>query len=361
MRILIIGGYGIFGGRLIELLDNEPRLTLFVGGRSAAKAASFIASRTGAKARLMTAPFDRDGDLTAQLSTTEPDLVVDASGPFQNYGDRPYRVVEACLHQGANYLDLADGSDFVGGIGAFDRQARDAGLFILSGVSSFPVLTAAAARQLSAGMSTVTAIRGGIAPSPYAVVGENVIRAIASYAGQPVQRRRDGAMSAGYPFTEHLRYTIAPPGHPPLESRSFSLVDVPDLRALALLWPQAKDIWMGAAPVPEMLHRGLAGLAWNVRTVVALGEQRDRGCREDEIGQDDDRRGARDEGSVVAHVSHQHEEGDTCAGAKNSCGAEDVQIFDDVVSHGCGPRAAATPLGGLPSCISPRTPGWWGR
>jgi len=199
------------------------------------------------------------------LASIAPDLAVDASGPFQNYGDRRYRVVEACLRQRINYLDLADGSDFVAGISAFDAKARDAGIYMLSGVSSFPVLTAAAVRRLSAGMSAVTAIRGGIAPSPYAVVGENVIRAIASYAGQPVQRMRGGSSDVGYPFTEQLCYTVAVPGYVPLEPRRFSLVDVPDLRALAVLWPKAKDIWMGAAPVPELLHRLLAGLAWLVR------------------------------------------------------------------------------------------------
>jgi hypothetical protein len=265
LKILVIGGYGIFGGRLVELLEGEPRLTLFIGGRSAAKANGFIASRTGAKARLLPAGFDRDGDAAAQLASIAPDIVVDASGPFQKYGDHPYRVVEACLRQRINYLDLADGSDFVAGISAFDAKAREAGIFMLAGVSSFPVLTAAAVRALSAGMSTVTAIRGGIAPSPFAVVGENVIRAIASYAGQPVQRIHNGAVSTGYPFTEQLRYTVAPPGYVPLEPRLFSLVDVPDLRALAEVWPQAKEIWMGAAPVPELLHRSLVALAWLVR------------------------------------------------------------------------------------------------
>ncbi len=28
LNVLIVGGYGIFGGRLVELLENEPRLTL---------------------------------------------------------------------------------------------------------------------------------------------------------------------------------------------------------------------------------------------------------------------------------------------------------------------------------------------
>jgi hypothetical protein len=265
LKILVIGGYGVFGGRIIELLDSEARFMLLVAGRSLAKANRFIASRSAAKTNLHPAVFDRDGDIDAQLASIAPDIVVDASGPFQNYGGRPYRVIEACLRHRINYLDLADGSDFVAGVSAFDAKAREAGIFILSGVSSFPVLTAAAVRALSHDMSTVTAIRGGIAPSPYAVVGENVIRAIASYAGQPVQRTHNGAVSAGYPFTEQLRYTIAPPGYVPLEPRLFSLVDVPDLRALAVLWPQAKEIWMGAAPVPELLHRCLMAFAWLVR------------------------------------------------------------------------------------------------
>jgi Domain of unknown function (DUF4166)/Saccharopine dehydrogenase NADP binding domain len=264
-KVFIVGGYGVFGGRLVELLENEPRLTLFVGGRSLAKAHDFVKSRVTAKARLIPVAFDRDGDVAAQLSVAGPNIVVDASGPFQNYADRPYRMVDACLKLGINYLDLADGSDFVAGIGAFDEQAREAGLYILSGVSSFPVLTAAAVRRLAAGMVAVAAIRGGIAPSPYAVVGENVIRAIASYAGRPVRRMRNGSFGVDHPFTAQLHYTIAPPGYVPLEPRLFSLVDVPDLRALAILWPGAKDIWMGAAPVPEALHRMLAAFAWLVR------------------------------------------------------------------------------------------------
>jgi hypothetical protein len=50
-----------------------------------------------------------------------------------------------------------------------------------------------------------------------------------------------------------------------LKSTLFSLVDVPDLRALAGLWPETRTIWMGAGPVPEILHRMLIALAWLVR------------------------------------------------------------------------------------------------
>jgi hypothetical protein len=77
--------------------------------------------------------------------------------------------------------------------------------------------------------------------------------------------KRAGQAATGYPFTETMRFVVAPPGRVPLESRLFSLVDVPDLRVLAQLWPEAGDIWMGAAPVPESLHRALIFLAWLVR------------------------------------------------------------------------------------------------
>ncbi len=87
MKILIIGGYGIFGARLVELLKNEPRLTLFVGGRSGAKATSFITTRIGARARLVSAPFDRDGDLAAALRRR--DVLASCAGAIRSRGSPP--------------------------------------------------------------------------------------------------------------------------------------------------------------------------------------------------------------------------------------------------------------------------------
>lgn len=265
MRILIVGGYGTFGGRIVELLEGESALTLIVAGRSMSSARVFCAGRGATSARLEPTRFDRDGDLDAQLSTLTPDIVIDASGPFQGYGEGAYRLVSACIGARIHYLDLADGSAFVDGVGAHDEAARQAGVYVLSGVSSFPVLTAAVVRRLAEPLARVDDVAGGIAPSPFAGVGANVIRAIASYAGRPVAHLGRTAKIIGRPFTQQRRYTIAPPGRLPLRSTLFSLVDVPDLRALSALWPQARRVWMGAGPVPEVLHRSLIFCAWLVR------------------------------------------------------------------------------------------------
>jgi hypothetical protein len=270
LTILILGGYGIFGGRLADLLADDPRLTLVVAGRSLEKAQAFCRQRP-ATACLVPVTLDRNGDLDAALVEIRPDILVDATGPFQVYGNDPYRLVKACLRHGIHYLDFADGSAFARGISAFDAEARAKNLFILSAVSSFPVLTAAVVRHLAADVVSVTDVEAGIAPSPYAGVGPNVIRAIASYAGRPLQLRRDGREQTAYGLTESRRFVIAAPGRLPLHSRRFSLVDVPDLTMIPDAMPDLRSIWVGAAPVPEIFLRALNGLATLVRRKLFPG------------------------------------------------------------------------------------------
>jgi hypothetical protein len=260
MKVLVVGGYGVFGGRLARLLADEPRLTLLLAGRSEDKARAFCDS-LASLSTLVPWRFNRDGDLDAQLAAAAPDLVVDASGPFQAYGERPWRLAQACIVAGVPYLDLADGSDFVAGISDLDAAAKARGVFVLSGVSTCPALTAAAVRRLTEGWSTVTSIKAGIAPTPWAGLGLSVVKAIAGYAGRPVPLLMFGRPSTGTALVWTRSRTIAPPGEIPLRVQHFSLVDTPDLRVLPPLYPGLQHIWFGAGPTPEILHRALNGMA----------------------------------------------------------------------------------------------------
>jgi len=76
-----------------------------------------------------------------------------------------------------------------------------------------------------------------------------------------VKLQRLGKQSHGVRLAESLRFTIAVPGRLPLRNIHFSLVDVPDLQVIPPEHPTMTDIWMGAGPVPEILHRILNLLA----------------------------------------------------------------------------------------------------
>jgi hypothetical protein len=264
MKILILGGYGSFGGRLAHLLADDARITLLIAGRSLQNAARFCDGLSGNAARVPLY-FERNGDIEQQLRDIMPDLLVDASGPFQQYGADPYRVVKACLACDIDYMDLADGADFVKGFPQFDQEARERGRFALTGVSSFPVLSAAVVRRLAHDMARVADVAAGVAPSPFAKVGVNVVAAIANYAGKPSAVLRDGKMVDAYPFTETMRYTIAPAGRLPLRNLRFAMVEVPDQHVLPQSWPGLRSIWVGAAVSPQIYTYMFGALAWLVR------------------------------------------------------------------------------------------------
>ena len=227
-KLLIIGGYGSFGGRLVRLLAHEPGLTLLVGGRSLHKAERFAANNSGC-ATLVPVEFDRDADVSAQISQLNPDIVIDASGPYQAYGDRPYRVATAAISIGAHYLDLADGTAFVLNIASLNDAALAKNVFVLGGASTCTVLTSAVARHLSKDLEHVESVTGGVSPSPFAGLGKSVARAVGHYAGKPVTVWRDGDLALDTAFTSTRRFTIAPPGYlpmPPLTAGSQIEIDM---------------------------------------------------------------------------------------------------------------------------------------
>lgn len=259
MKVLILGGYGVFGGRLAELLSDEARFELIIAGRSIEKAAKFCAAFKGA-ATVVPLALDRD-DIAVKLPKINPDVIVDASGPFQAYGDTPYGVVEAAIKAKIPYLDFADAADFVFGIDQFDDKARAVGIPVLSGVSSFPVLTGAVLEALSDHVDIVH-VEAGIAPSPFAGIGLNVMRAVVGYAGGDVKLTRNATPHIAKGLTESRRRTVCVPGRLPLKNIRYSLVDVPDLQVLPNQRGSIQNIWMGAGPVPEILHRVLNVLAY---------------------------------------------------------------------------------------------------
>lgn len=258
MKVLILGGYGVFGGRLAELLSDIASVELIVCGRNLDRATAFCAAFHGL-ASVRPVQLDRS-NIRAALGDERPDLVVDASGPFQDYGDKRYDVVAACIRAGVDYLDFADAADFASGVAQFDAEAKAAGVFVMSGVSSFPALTAAVLRRISEDMDIVS-VTGGIAPSPHAGIGLNVMRAVIGYAGGKVKLQRNGVQTSAIGLAETRRHTIAVPGRLPLRNTLFSLVDVPDLQVIPPEHDDLMDIWMGAGPRPEILHRILNLLA----------------------------------------------------------------------------------------------------
>lgn len=140
MKVLVLGGYGVFGARLARLLVRDGH-DVCIAGRNRAAAQSLAAELGCHAVRL-----DRAGELTSLAGF---DVVVDAAGPFHSYGKDPYRLARTAISMGVHYLDLSDNAEFCAGITALDDAAHAAGLCVISGLSTVPALSSAAVRALA--------------------------------------------------------------------------------------------------------------------------------------------------------------------------------------------------------------------
>ena len=222
--ILILGGYGGFGGRLSRRLAAKG-YNMLVAGRDIERARHFCRNITGA----VPVQADRNAPLMTLLERLRPTLVIDAAGPFQGSS---YHVPEACIAAAIPYLDLADGRAFVTGIGQLDAAARQAGVAVIAGASSVPALSGAVVRHLCAGMQEASAIEIAISASNRAAAGQSVAEAILSYVGRPIRLWRGKRWTEGHGWQSLQRTTLSVSDAPSLGRRWVALADVPDLELL---------------------------------------------------------------------------------------------------------------------------------
>ena len=258
-RILILGGYGVFGGRLARRLVRETAAEVLVAGRSLQSAEAHCQKFGGTPVRL-----DRDAGLGEALMRLRPAIVVDAAGPFQNYGDDPYRVAKAAIAAGAHYIDLADDAPFVAGIGELDAAARTAGLSVLSGASTIPAISAAALDELVRPLVSVGSVDSTILPGNRAPRGLSVVRGIVAQVGRPLGIWRGGRWISEPAWGDIKRLTLSVSGAAPVSARLASPIGAPDL----LIFPErykARSVQFHAGLELKIVHIGLWLLSWPVR------------------------------------------------------------------------------------------------
>lgn len=245
--VIVVGGAGAFGARLVEGLVATTDLRVVVAGRDLAKAEArarfYPCGRVGA------VRLDTRQVTTEDLSRIGADLVADVAGPFQASAPR---LARAAIAAGLPYIDLADGRDFVAGFSALDAEARAAGTVVLTGASSTPALSNAALDAISEGWRRVEAVSVAIMPGNRAPRGLAVMRAILSYAGRPVPVLREGEWQRqpGWGLVSRENFVNLGP-------RWLSLCETPDLDILPERFPQLRSAIFRAGLELPVLHLGL--------------------------------------------------------------------------------------------------------
>jgi len=255
-RILVVGGYGFFGARICAALARNPRVQLLIAGRSGEKATA-LAYQLGLRADNARAIDAASPQLPQMLRKLGVNTVIHTAGPFQ---DQDYGVARAAIQAGANYLDLADGREFVAGIGELDAAARQANVAVVSGASSLPALSSAVIDRYLPEFSRLDAVRSGIT-SGALVPGIATIRAVLGYCGQPFRVLENGEWTVEYGWLDTVEHEFPKP----VGSRPLGRCDVPDLDLLPRRYPTLRTSSFHAGYASRTAHGVTEWLAKRVR------------------------------------------------------------------------------------------------
>jgi hypothetical protein len=257
-RVLILGGYGAFGGLAAERLARVPGIEVIVAGRSEAKAQAF-AGRLGidAQAEVCGVGLDARGIRAPALAAIHPTVLINATGPYQA---QDYRVARACIEAGVHYLDLADARTFVTGIAALDADARRAGVLVVSGASTVPAVSGAVVDAYARQFSRLAAVHTIIAPANSFDPGIATTRSILGTLGMPLGAPAKGA-GGGFHGWQGLRRRRLPG----LGARWIGRCDAPDPDLFGARHPGLRDVRVYAALEVGAFHLGLWALSWLAR------------------------------------------------------------------------------------------------
>jgi len=252
--VVVLGGYGHFGARIVRALAATPGIAVIAAGRHPQRAAANLPGVDLAQVacrRLDTG----DADFVRELRATGADLVIHTAGPFQG---QDHAVARACLQAGMHYIDLADGRDFVRDFPArLDAAARQAGRCAISGASTLPALSSAVVDALRGRFDALQSIDIVIAPAQATPLGMATVRAVLSYCGRPFDCWIDGHWQRVTGWADPRPVAFAR-----LAPRLASPCDVPDHDLLVQRYPGVATVRFRAALELPLLSRCLAGIAW---------------------------------------------------------------------------------------------------
>jgi Saccharopine dehydrogenase and related proteins len=260
-RVVVLGATGVFGSRIAARLAHDERFELLLAGRREAPLEALRASIGDARVRIH-ALDTAAADFPAALGALEPQLVIHAAGPFQR---QDYLVAEACTDVGSDYIDLADGRDFVCGFSRLDGRARRAGRLLVSGASSVPALSSAAVDALLPGFGSLATIEHAINPGNRTPRGDATVASILGYCGRPIRLLRDGRWAVAHGWMDSRRQWF-PFGH-----RRVGVCDIPDLELFPTRYPQARSVIFRAGLELPLLQWA----TWGMGVLVRLGLIRD--------------------------------------------------------------------------------------
>ena len=270
-HVLILGGYGTFGSRIVRALVLKG-FKVTITGRNQSKAQRLSESILHDQPQIQVdiACFDVQTQLNEYLVKLKPDLVIHTCGPFQS---QQTDIAQDILQSGIHYIDLSDSRNYIQAMSELNGLAKQKQLTAITGASTVPALSSAVLQYLKNqfDIQNFKSVKIGISPGQRTDRGLATTQAVLSYVGKPL-KPWVGAGKVRYGWFD----TYLQP-YPNIKNRLMSNCEAPDLDLLPMVF-DIKRLTFSAGMESQLLHRMIGLLAWLVkwRLTIKLEKHADK-------------------------------------------------------------------------------------
>ena len=216
-KIVILGGYGVLGRQISAMLAQDTAMECSVAGRDVGRGQPYADSLG-----LAFQYVDTANPATLPAALEGAFAVVDTCGPFQG---RTYSVAEACIVQGAHYVDVADARAYVEGFSRLHEDAHKRGCLLVTGAGTLPAVASVLVDSMVSRFDHITEIHTAVSTGNRDVRGPAALGNLLSYAGLPLPVMEQGSWRTHYGWSRPQNISFPAP----LGKRRVYLIDTPDL------------------------------------------------------------------------------------------------------------------------------------
>jgi saccharopine dehydrogenase-like NADP-dependent oxidoreductase len=137
-KVLVIGGYGRIGNSVAQDIINHTDATVTITSRQTKPPIKPFTSL------ILDLNLDVNDRLQLQKAIAEQDLVVHCAGPF-HYRDG--RVLETCIEEGVDYIDVSDHRSFYQRVIQHQNKAIASGITAILNTGIFPGISNSMVKQ----------------------------------------------------------------------------------------------------------------------------------------------------------------------------------------------------------------------
>jgi saccharopine dehydrogenase-like NADP-dependent oxidoreductase len=242
-QVLVIGGAGRIGQSVTaDLLAYSPAKVTITGRHESGEQA---AARLGDPVEFL--QFDLEDNLGLKRAIANADLVIHCAGPFLH---RDSRVLQACIQQQVNYLDVSDHRSFT--IQSLEHQdaAKAAGITAIINTGIFPGISNSMVRQDVEALDRAEQIHLSYVVAGSGGAGKTVMKTTFLGLQHPFTVWQQGQWQTVVPYSD--RETIMFPA--PYGSAPVYWFDMPETYTLPQAFPSVQTVVTKFGSLPDFYN-----------------------------------------------------------------------------------------------------------